>query len=298
MSNIKLTDIRDQYIKRALENKGYRFKIFVNAGAFRKSQCDDQRVRKGIINALLEATDSDVVYLGGGMKASALNVKLTFLLPLPAESTDERSNDYGGEYTFADEFRDMLTEAFSDTEALTLESDGRTYVGGVTSTFPMTGEMAQRQGIGYSYEYVCYFQFTYLAGGINASDVHFYLDDDETEIPYTSFVIARKNTVSAALLSNAVNGEATAYAESSNFAVDLSLPAIDTNNATGAAIYNFLFNIVDGNTPHTLKIVYGNKPAVEKRVIFSDASHEGANVENVAAKISFIPYMSAEDQSS
>ena len=298
MSNIKLKDIREQYILPALQGKPYRFKVFSNVGAYRRT-IEENKIRRGVVNALLEVTDSDVVLLGGGLKASALNVTLTFLLPLTDEPTSEKAADYGGDYKFADEFRDMLTETFATTGRITLKgSDGKTYTGGVMATFPLLGEMLQRQIIGKSVEYVCYLQFTYLNGGVNASDIQFYLDGDENPIPYSSFMIARKNTVAAALLSNSTNGEATAYAESNNFAVDLSLPAIDPSTGiTGAVIYDFLLGIDDGNQPHTLRISYSARNTT-KTVIFSEASNEGAGVENVAAKISFIPYMPAEDQSS
>lgn len=296
MSNIRLKEIREQYILPALQGKPYRFKVFSNVGAYRRTVIEN-KIRKGVINALLEVTDSDIVLLGGGLKASAVNVTLTFLLPLPDETTDEKSADYGGNYTFAEEFRDMLTETFATTGKITLTgADGKTYTGGVTATFPMLGEMLQRQIIGTSVEYVCYLQFTYLNGAVNASDVQFYLDGDTEPIPYSSFMIARKNSVSAALLSNSRNGEATAYAESNNFAVDLSLPAIDPSaSTTGLVIYNYLLGVDDGNTPHTLRISYGESQTA-KTVIFSEASNEGSGVENVAAKISFIPYMPAENQ--
>lgn len=295
MADIRLKDIREQYILPALQGKPYRFKVFSNAGAYRKTALEN-KVRRGVINALLEVTDSDIILLGGGLKASALNVTLTFLVPVPDEATSDKSADYGGNYTFLDDFRDMLTDTFATTGKTTIRSGELTYTGGVTATFPLLGEYLQRQQIGKSIEYVCYLQFTYLNGGVNASDVQFYLDGDETAIPYTSFSIARKNTVAAALLSNANNGEATAYAESSNFAIDLSLPAIlpTANNITGKAIFNFLMGIDDGNTPHTLIINYAGTEKT-KTVIFSEASNEGSGVENVAAKISFVPYMEAEN---
>lgn len=295
MADIRLKDIREQYIVPALQGKPYRFKVFSNAGAYRKTALEN-KVRRGVINALLEVTDSDIILLGGGLKASALNVTLTFLVPVPDEATSDKASDYGGNYTFLDDFRDMLTDTFATTGKTTIRSGELTYTGGVTATFPLLGEYLQRQQIGKSIEYVCYLQFTYLNGGVNASDVQFYLDGDETAIPYTSFSIARKNTVAAALLSNADNGEATAYAESSNFAIDLSLPAIlpTANNITGKAIFNFLMGIDDGNTPHTLIINYAGIERT-KTVIFSEASNEGSGVENVAARISFIPYMPAEN---
>ncbi|MBQ5929861.1 MAG: hypothetical protein IIX02_03615 [Clostridia bacterium] len=175
MAYVRLKEIREQYIVPALQNKPYRFKIFSNAGSYRRATVE-RNIRKGVINALLEVTDSDIMYLGGGLEASALNVTLTFLVPVPDIPTDEKSADYGGDYTFLEDFRDMLTETFANTGRISLEgSDGKTYTGGVTATFPMVGELLQRQLIGKSVDYVCYLQFAYLKGGVNASDVNFFL---------------------------------------------------------------------------------------------------------------------------
>lgn len=292
MADIKLKDIREQYIIPALSNLGYRFKIFSTIGSYVKVR-EFGRLREGIINTLLQVTETDIIQLGGDFKASAVNVTLSFLLPVPDTVTEATMDGYGGEWDFVEKFRDEIASTFATTDKLVLTSGGKTYVGGVTGSFPMTGELLQRQGIGQSVEYVCYLQFTYLAGGINSRDVQFYLDGGEA-IPYTRFMIARKNTVSSALLSNSTNGEAVCYAESSSFGVDLSLPAIDTSNPTGLKIFNYLMGLENDNEPHTLVIKYGSH-SIEKTVIFGEASNEGETVQNVAAKISFIPYMKAED---
>lgn len=292
MADIKLKDIREQYIIPALSNLGYRFKIFSTIGSYVKVR-EFGRLREGIINTLLQVTETDIIQLGGDFKASAVNVTLSFLLPVPDTVTEATMDGYGGEWDFVEKFRDEIASTFATTDKLVLTSGGKTYVGGVTGSFPMTGELLQRQGIGQSVEYVCYLQFTYLAGGVNSRDVQFYLDGGEA-IPYTRFMIARKNTVSSALLSNSTNGEAVCYAESSSFGVDLSLPAIDTSNSTGLKIFNYLMGLENDNEPHTLVIKYGSH-SIEKTVIFGEASNEGETVQNVAAKISFIPYMQAED---
>lgn len=292
MADIKLKDIREQYIIPALSNLGYRFKIFSTIGAYVKVR-EFGRLREGIINTLLQVTETDIIQLGGDFKASAVNVTLSFLLPVPDTVTEATTDGYGGEWDFVEKFRDEIASTFATTDKLVLTSGGKTYVGGVTGSFPTTGELLVRQGIGQSVEYVCYLQFTYLAGGVNSRDVQFYLDGGEA-IPYTRFMIARKNTVSSALLSNSTNGEAVCYAESSSFGVDLSLPAIDTSNPTGLKIFNYLMGLENDNEPHTLVIKYGQH-SIERTVIFGEASNEGETVQNVAAKISFIPYMQAED---
>ena len=292
MDNIKLKDIKEQYLMEALSQLGYRFKIFTTVGSYVKAR-EVGRVREGIVNTLMQITDSDIIQLGGNLKASAIDVTLSFLLPVPDTVVDPSAEGYGGEWDFVEEFRDSIANAFATTDKFSVTSDNKTYVGGVTGSFPMTGELLQRQGIGQSVEYTCYLQFTYLCNAINSRDVQFFLDGDE--IPYTRFMIARKNTVSSALLSNAKNGEASCYAESSSFGVDLSLPALDPK-AGGAAkiISNYLMGFEDANKPHTLLISFGNMQSVERTVIFGEVSNEGETVQNVAAKISFIPYMEAE----
>ena len=286
--SITIADIRDQYIMDALSGTSYRYKVFVNTGAYEKSR-QSGRLRIGTINALLELTDSDVVLLGGGLKAVAMNVTLSFLLPVD----DDVSTD--GSYEMVENFRSELSEVFGSSKRLELKVNGKTYVGAVSAALPIGGELEQRQGIGKSIEYVCYLEFAYLENAINSSDVQFYLDDDSNPIPYTSFSFSRKPTLTANLYSSSTNGASQTFAENTVFGVDLSLPAIDPSaGGAGETIFNYVTNISNANVPHVLTIKIGGTTKQET-VIFGEVSMDGSGIENASWRVSFVPYIPAED---
>ena len=292
-NDIKIEDIKTQYVIPQLARLPYRFKVFTDVGRYERSM-RQKNAKISTINALFQTSDSDVMLLGGGLRAVGINLTLTFLVPVP----DSVINEDGAitDYAFIEEFRYGLEDVFANTEKLTLTSNGKTYVGGVSSSFPMPGELMQRQRIGQSFEYTCYLEIAYLANALNSSDVSFYLDGDIGAIPYTSYSIRRESMLSANTYSNSDNGEGKTYAENSVFGVDFVLPALDSSaSPTSETIYNYLLGLEPANTPHTLRIVYGVGNETEMTVIFGKTIDGGENVTNVSRQISFVPYISAED---
>lgn len=294
-TGITIKDIRDQYIIKALSGLKYNFKVFIDTGAYIRS-IQRKNLKKSTINACLQLTDGDVVALGGGLQAVAVDVTLSFLLPVPDEAFNGEG-EFNGSYMFVDEFREALVSVFATQGKLALknETTGKTYVGAVSAGFPVGSELSQRQLIGQSFEYVCYFQFSYLESAINASNVAFYLDDSSVPISYTQFTIQRESSLSGNTMSDNVNEESKTYAENSVFSVTLSLPALDREGAD-ATIYSYLMGEEKANTPHTLKICYPDKAAKEITVIFGRTVDSGENVLNVSREIVFVPYVDAEDE--
>lgn len=295
---ITLKDIKDQFIMDRLADMPYKFRVFVDAGAYRNpKRYNNSRI--GTINTLIQATDSDISLLGGGIRAVAMNISMRFLLPVNDEEMDGGESD--GVYTFVENFREELSNAFamSDRVMLTLDDNGseRHFIGAVAAGFPIGGELLQRQGIGKSIEYTCYLQIAFLENAINSRDIQFYLGDDTTPIPYTTFTLSRKNTLSANLYSNSTNGLSRVFAENSTYGIDLAMPAISADAGyTGAAINAFLTRNANANTPHNLRIVRGDETtATTEKVIFGEVVENGAGTENVSWQVSFVPYIEAED---
>ena len=292
-NDIKIKDIKEQFVIPRLADLPYRFKVFTDAGRFRGSM-RQKNARNSYINALLETTDSDVLLLGGGLRAVAINLTLTFLIPVPDCVINEDNAIM--DYTFVEEFRCGLEEVFTASEKTTLSANGKTYIGGVSASFPVAGELLQRQRIGQSIEYKCYLQFSYLANALNSSDVAFYLDGDTVAIPYTTYSIRRESTLSANTYSSVENNEGKTYAENSVFGVDLNIPALDpASSVTARVIYGYLMGEEGANTKHTLKIMYGTGNERTMDVIFGKTIDGGENITNVSRQISFVPYISAED---
>lgn len=294
---ISLEEISDQFIMDALSKMPYRFRVFTSTGEYQAPQ-SYLNLRSGVINSLIEVTDSDVSLLGGGIRAVAMNISMRFLLPVDDTTAD-------GDYSFVDDFRDSLSDVFSATNKIQLEAekDGKIthYVGAVAVGLPVGGELLQRQGLGKSYEYTCYLQIAFLENAINSVDVQFYLGNgevyDEQPIPYTTFSLSRKNLLSANLYSNSTNGLSRVFAESSTYGIDLAMPAISAKaSITGDIInkYIALDKDTSANKPYKLKIVRDGT-TTEEDIIIGEVVENGAGAENVSWQVSFVPYIEAED---
>lgn len=292
-TKITLKEIKEQLIIPALENTSYRYKVYANAGAYEKSK-QIRNLRIGTVNTLIETTDSNIALLGGGINAVAMNIRIMFLIPLGDEVDD-------GVYSIVEDFREQLSVAFSTAKRITLvlnkgTTEEITFIGALSVGFPVGGTLMQRQGIGNSYEYTCYLEIAFLENAVNSSDVYFYLDGDTTPIPFTTFTISRKNTLTANLYSSSNNQASQTFAENSTFGVDLAMPAISsTASITGKSINDYILGVSSANTPHSLKTVINGVEYTET-VIFGEVVTNGAGMENVSWQVSFVPYISAEDE--
>lgn len=291
---ITINDIKEQYIEPILSQLPYIFQVYTDLGDYERATRENN-IRHSTINGVMTVTESDISLLGGGLKASAVNMSLRFLIPVPDEAFDEEGG-YSGDYTFVEEFRERLASVVATSEKITLtDADGNSYVGAVSSGFPMSGELAQRQIIGYSFEYTCYLQFAYLKNAVNASDALFYLDGDTTPLPITGFAIGRNSTLTANLLSSSTNGESGVFAENSVFTVDVTLPVINPSSSTAAQnIYDYLMGVDDMNEEHTLQVIYAGKTTTLS-VIIAKTVDSGEGAANVTRQLSFAPLIMAED---
>ena len=291
---ITLKEIKEQVILPALSKTDFRFRVLTDVGKYQKSYRSGN-LRVGTITALMQTTESEIMILGGGLNATALNVSIRFLVPV--NDTD----DTEGNYLIIEKFREEVIENLTINGKLTLTlnegtAEAKTFVGGISTTFPIGGDMDIRQAIGNSFEFVCYMEFAYMLNAINASDVEFRLDDDATPIPYTQYSLSRKNTLTGNLYSSSTNEQSQTYAENSVFGVDMSMPALSySSSAMGAAINEFIMGDKSANTPHTLEIKRDGKTYTQT-VIFGEVTEAGQSAENLSWQVSFVPYLEAEDE--
>lgn len=287
---VTIQDIKDKLVEPMLKNLPYRFNVLTDTGEYAKERMNGV-MQEGTITSLVSLSASEVSMLSGALKAVAMNVTLSFLIPVGDDTLEQT-------YSFVELFRSNLEAVFGLGQKLKIEKDGKSYVGAASYGLPMGGELLQRQGIGSSFEYICYMQFSYLEDAVNSSDVIIKLNEEQ--IPYASFSFARKNTVSAALTATENdtnnNGEASGYAESSAFALDLSCPLLAWNeNSKLKAITDFLTGTAKANDCYKITIQTGEQ-TIERYMIFSEVRTDGAGIENATLKISLIPYMVAEDE--
>lgn len=295
-TKITLKEIKEQIILPALTKTSFRYRVLTSTGAYEKAYRANN-LRVGTITALIQTTESEIMVLGGGLNATAINASIRFLVPV------NDVNDVDGSYSIIEQFREEITEALSMNGKLTLVLNAgggvgveKTFIGGISTSFPIGGELDIRQSLGNSFEFVCYMEFAYMQNAVNASDVQFYLDGDTTPIPYTQYSLSRKNTLTGNLYSSAENEESQTYAENSVFGVDLSMPALSSSSGvTGAAINAYIMRTSSANTPHTITISRDNNTYTQT-VIFGEVVEAGQGAENLSWQLSFVPYLIAEDE--
>lgn len=290
---ITLKEIKEQVILPRLAETSFRYRVLTNVGAYEKAYRANN-LRVGTITALIQTTESEIMLLGGGFNAVALNASIRFLVPV------DDVNDTEGSYPIINKFMDEITEALTVNGKLTLtlnKGEGeneKTFIGAMSTSFPIGGDLDIRPSLGNSFAFTVYMEFGYVQNAINSSDVQFYLDDDESPIPYTQYNLTRKNTLSGNLNSTAENEQAQTYAESSTFGVDMSIPAL-SSGITATAINSYIIGANPANTPHKLRMVR-NGISQEETVIIGSVSETGQGAENVAWQLSFVPYLLTEDE--
>lgn len=281
---ITLEQLRDNYILPVLETVPFKLNISIDTGDYKESERRMNAVTE-YINGVFSLTQSEVKKIGGGLTAVALVTSLKFLLPCGDET------DTDGALPDVTAFRTALSEAFAENQILNIEADGRTYTGGVTYSLPATGARTMRQGVGDSIEYVCTIAFAYLENALNASDVKISIDG--IEIPYTNFMLTRRINASADLhRGGAWNGEASVYAESSTFTIDLDVPAL-YNSELSKEILHHITGTVSADKPHSVRIDIGDD-WLAKTMIFGECTASGAGVSNVVYKVSLLPHGARE----
>lgn len=281
---ITLDQLRDNYIMPLLNGTPFHFMIFTDAGDYQKSDRRKNTVTE-YINGLFTLSQSEIQKLGAGLTAVAIVTNLKFLIPC------DHDPDHKGELQKVQQIRDALSEAFSQNVKLSVTSEGKTYVGGVSYSLPAVEARNLQSTIGDNLEYTCTITFAYLENALNASDVKITVDG--TEIAYTSFMFTRALTPSADLYARSVNGEALCYAENSKFSIDLEMPTL-SDSVLSSDIANHILGNTSVNLPHNVEITLGSLASRAATMMFGECSANGAGVSNVVYRVSLIPYAAAE----
>lgn len=293
--DIGLQEIRDWVVNK-LATTPFRYKVFISDGEYVKS-VQKGNIKEGTINAVMNSESTNIMVLGGGLKAVSMICSITFLVPVN-DDPDAIDRDY----ELLEEFKGCLNGIFPVSELVEFEVEDVKYIGSFAGGYPVPGMLMQRQYIGKSMEYTCTFEVAYLKNGINSSGVKFYIKNDTEDedygepLPVAAFSFNRRSTIMANLYSNTTNGEAETYAESSAFGVDLSFPAISpTASEASKLLYDYVVGEISANTPLWLKIVINNDTISERKVIFGEASYDGGGIDNISMRVSFVPYVEAEE---
>lgn len=293
--DVSLNDIRDFYLLRKLATTNFRYRVFTSEGEYVET-VKNANLKVGTINAIMSVENTDIMVLGGGIKAVSLSCKVSFLIPI-----DDYADAVTHNYPMLEEFKQGLTSIFPASETLNMTIRNVTCVGAFSAGYPIPGFINQRQYIGNSMEYTVYIEVAYLQNAINSNNIKFYLDSFPSALPVSAFNFSRRSVLLGNVYSDSANTEARVYAESSSFGVDLAMPAVSPATGVGALIYKYTMGEIPANEAHTLKIVttvQGDNGSISYtkaiNVIFGEVFYDGAGTDNVSTKVSFVPYVGAE----
>lgn len=286
---ITVDDIKNGYLMKILANiTEYNFNIVTDTGEYREP-LRQKNVVTSYVNGVFSLQSVDFQQLNDGRVAAGFEFLLKFTLPL-----DDRTplDGTGKEYKTLIDFRQKLSDKLAGATLVEIEKDGKTYVGGAMFNLPMPNANAIRQHIGKSIEYSCTIALALLDGGVNTSKLA--LSIDGVKVPFTGIKITRTPTLSADLMSKSKNDESTVYAESTQFKIEFSMPAVSDNCSSAVMLY--ILGVDDGNKPHMVKVEVKDKAdwTTEKAMIFGGCEVQGSGMSNLLYSVSLVPYTAPE----
>lgn len=281
---LKIEDLKKGYVDKVFAKTPYNFRIYTDTGDYKKATRQGNSVTE-YINGVFTLAGTEMNYAGADEQLVALTTELQFLIPVG----DDPEMD--GDFKSVSQFRNMVSDAFesSPNKFILTDEDGETYSVTAMYTLPLSGQRAMRTNTGDAFTFTCTLYFAYLKNALNASDVTITIDEEK--IPCLEFAFSRKPAISADVYSNNVNTESAAYAESTGFAIDITLPAYI--NQVGGVCAKYILGLEDANTPHTVKVSFGETTII-KTMIFGECSAVGTGLDTVRYTISLIPYASGK----
>ena len=273
---------------------GFRFKIFPDAGSFKKAVREGNTVIK-YINGVLSAVSSEVSNVSANddklvYATQTATLKLIYSLEDFAEDIaieNEEGNVVEtllGYETRIENLKDALNSYFQGikTENMT-DDNGKTF--SVTSVFLFiaNGERAQNSIVGDSITFTTYIYYSFIQNGLNTTNLKLELDGEP--IPYQTITLFRTPTTDGNVYSNSNNGATKNISLQSNFNLSLTLPAM-TNNLTNRIIKNLLDGEI--NQAHILRVVV--EPDIERfyLVCYGENSVIGETIKNIGLRLSLI----------
>lgn len=284
---ITIDNVKEQYIMPLLASTGLTYNIVTDVGDFEKNVRSGNTVNN-VINGLLLLSESEVQKIGT-LSAIAYTANLSFLLPLEDEV------DVNNEFPTVTAFRAALSKAFSVSNTISItDESGVVYVGGISYSLPSVGQRAQRDLVGDSVVYSCSVSVAFLPGARNSTSIRMIIDNEI--IQFMAYNPSRTPALSADLLSNSTNGEATTYAESTSFKMEFTIPALQDSNFS-KNVSRWIYGKIPANRVFIVTVIelnakggIGEYMLDTKPMIIGGAAENIAGVTNVTYNVSLVPY--------
>ncbi len=279
----QLAEYFENGLNKTLGNPEIQFKIWADAGEYKKPERDGNVITHYILGNLRTSTSAnDATDLVMGVNGLSLDFKIPVQAPRTnaTQTAEELQKIQDGQYPYLAYITNALNGYFQKAWADTLyDGSGAKYSVAFQAGTAVTGNAEIAARYGQSVDFNVYIEVYFIQDGINSKDVKIYFDGEP--VPYQALRTSR-----AAQLDREVTaGELISknVATTTAFSLDFEFPA-NSDKATSET-FNYLIN-GEPNTAHFVKI----QLATTSKLYFMmnntiNTSAEGINIAGITVSL-------------
>ena len=247
----QLAEYFENGLNKTLGNPEIQFKIWADAGEYKKPERDGNVITHYILGNLRTSTSAnDATDLVMGVNGLSLDFKIPVQAPKTnaTQTAAELQKIQDGQYPFLTYITNAINSYFQKAQAFSLtDESGTEYSVAFQAGTAVTGnaEIAARHG--QSVDFNVYIEVYFIQDGINSKDVKIYFDGES--VPYQALRTSRAAQLEREVTAGDLNSKN--LATTTAFSLDFEFPA-NSDKATSET-FNYLIN-GDPNTAHFIEV--------------------------------------------
>jgi hypothetical protein len=264
----------------------YRVKLYLDAGEYKEPDF----LKQGTTDISLNRTNKFITYANGmvsvtestveGVISPILTYSTMLELLIPLKSLDVET----GSMELVAEFRKVIDNALAKNEYKAFDGFNM----GIDYTLAGTGARSLNYHVGDSVSLYCYIVFSFVAEGVNSSEIKVFIEGTEVNTLRQGF--SRVSVQEANVDTNSQNGVAKNITTSTLFTLTFDKPSQKT--AIDAYIDTYLY---EGEVvPLTVKVQKVDKEYLYTMVL-SDVSENTEKVYNASQSVTMVEYLGGDE---
>ncbi|AWW06102.1 MAG: hypothetical protein [Caudoviricetes sp.] len=272
----------EQGLNKTLNNPEIQFKIWAEAGEYKKPERDGNVITHYILgNLRTSASANDATDLVMGVNGLSLDFKVPIVPPRTnaTQTATELQKIKDGQYPFLTYITNAFNNYFQKAWADTLyDQSGAKYSVGFQAGVALTGNAEIAVQYGQSVDFNVYIEVYFIQDGINSKDVKIYFDGEL--VPYKALRFGRTPVLEQDIKSTSLVSKS--IVTSTAFAIDIDFPA-NEDAATNSAIKYLLKG--EPNVAHFITLEFGEvgKETYLMTLNTAQPSMQGISVPGVSA---------------
>ena len=272
----QLANYFENALNTVLNNPEIRFKIWADAGEYKKPERDGNVITHYILgNLRTNASANDATDLVMGVNGLSLDFKI----PVKALKTNATQTAAAlqkiknGQYPFLTYITNAINSYFQKAQAFSLSDEsGTEYSVAFQAGTAVTGNVDLAVQYGQSVDFNVYIEVYFIQDGINSKDVKLYFDGEP--VPYKALRFGRSPMIEQDVYAKSLVTKS--IITSTAFAIDIDFPA-NGDAATNSAI-DYLLN-GEPNIAHFVTLEFGS---VEKKTYLMTLNTAQPSMQGIA----------------